>query len=132
ERKTLAGDVGLTQCGRHAAQLREQRPPRTLIERTTILAGVLFETGDCTRDERVVISHRTSVYPFCFRNARLIQFSNGLRIRIVPARSGLVDKRATGPPTSSSIRRTYLIAAAGSSTHERARAVAACQPSSRS
>ena len=36
------------------------------------------------------------------------------------SRSGLVDSSATGAPISSSIRRIYLIAVAGSSAHERA------------
>ena len=48
---------------------------------------------------------------------------------MVSSRSGLVDSSATGQPTSSSIRRTYLIACAGSSAQERAPAVGSCQPS---
>ena len=39
------------------------------------------------------------------------------------SRLGLVDISATGQPTSSSIRRTYLIACAGNWPHERAPAV---------
>ena len=42
---------------------------------------------------------------------------------MVSSRSGLVDKSATGQPTNSSTRRTYLIAAAGKSAQDRARAV---------
>ena len=62
-----------------------------------------------------------------FRYAMLYG-SNGLCIRIVSSRSGLVESKATGQPTNSSMRRTYLIAAAGSCAHERARAVGSCQP----
>ena len=54
----------------------------------------------------------------------MLYSSNGLCIRIVSSRSGLVESKATGQPTNSSMRRTYLIAAAGSCAHERARAVA--------
>ena len=42
---------------------------------------------------------------------------------------GLVDKRATGAPTSSSIRRTYFTAAPGRSFQERAPSVLSVQPS---
>ena len=48
---------------------------------------------------------------------------------MVSSRSGLVDSRATGQPTSSSTRRTYFIAWAGSCAQERALAVSAFQPS---
>ena len=46
--------------------------------------------------------------------------SKGSRIRIVSSRSGLVLSKVTGVSTSSSIRRTYLIACAGSSAQDRA------------
>ena len=41
-------------------------------------------------------------------------------MRIVSSRSGLVDSKATGQPINSSIRRTYLMASAGSCAQERA------------
>src|SRR5262249_13112856 len=117
QRQPLAGDLGLVERRLHAAQLRHQRSPRALVERTAVLAGVLVETGDSARDERLIVGHL------------LRQVSNGLRIRIVSSRSGLVDSSATGQPISSSVRRTYLMAWAGSSAHDRARAVPSCQAS---
>ena len=127
ERKALARDVGFRQGRRHAAQLGDQRRARALVERTTVLAVVLVETGDGAGYERVIISHCISAYSFRPTNSA-IYCSNGFCIRIVSSRSGLVDSSATGQPTSSSIRRTYLIACAGNSAHERARAVGSCQP----
>jgi hypothetical protein len=50
--------------------------------------------------------------------------------RMVSSRSGLVERSATGQPISSSMRRTYLIAWAGSSAQERAPAVVSDQPGS--
>ena len=46
EREALAGDVGLVERRRHAAQLREQGRTRPFVERAAVLAVVLFETGD--------------------------------------------------------------------------------------
>ena len=57
------------------------------------------------------------------------QSTNGSRTRIVSSRSGEVDSIATGHPMSSSIRRTYLIAAPGRSAHRRAPAVLPPHPS---
>lgn len=57
------------------------------------------------------------------------QPSNGSRTRIVSSRSGLVERSVTGASTSSSIRRTYFTAAAGSSAQERAPRVDPAQPS---
>src|SRR5262249_46704585 len=51
---------------------------------------------------------------------RFHRSTNGSRTNIVSSRSGLVESRATGAPINSSTRRIYLIAAAGSSAHERA------------
>ena len=53
---------------------------------------------------------------------------NGSETRIVSSRSGLVDRSVTGQRTSSSIRRTYLIAAAGMSAQLRAPALVSFQP----
>jgi hypothetical protein len=47
----------------------------------------------------------------------------------VSSRSGEVESSATGAPISSSTRRTYLIACAGSSAQERAPALEPFQPS---
>ena len=59
------------------------------------------------------------------------QVVKGSVTRMVSSRSGLVESMATGQPISSSMRRTYLIACAGSSAHERAPAVVSDQPSMR-
>src|SRR5690606_7850747 len=56
--------------------------------------------------------------------------AKGSVTRIVSSRSGLVDSIATGQPINSSMRRTYLIACAGSSAQERAPAVVSDQPGS--
>ncbi len=61
--------------------------------------------------------------------AQAAHASNGFCTRIVSSRSGLVESKAIGHPTSSSTRRTYLIACAGRSAHERALAVGSFQPS---
>ena len=116
---------------RHPAQLRDQRRARALIERAAVLAGVLFETGDGAGDERIVVGH--SGFSLSVRmtatDFRSIQFSNGLCIRIVSSRSGLVDSKATGHPTNSSIAAHIFDRLRRQSAHERARAVSACQPS---
>src|ERR1019366_722371 len=64
ERKALAGDVRFIERRRHAAQLRHQRRPRALIERTSGVAGILVETGNCTGNERVVVGHGSPAYAF--------------------------------------------------------------------
>ena len=121
QREPFAGDLRLIQRRHNAAQLRHQRRARPLIERAPVLAGVLVEPFDGAKDERVIVSHRAGV---CHA-----QVSNGLCIRIVSSRSGLVDSSATGQPINSSIRRTYLTAAPGNWAHERAFAVTSLQPS---
>src|SRR5271165_1854592 len=62
EREALAGDVGFIERGGEPAQLRKQSRARTFVERTAILAVVLFETGDGACNERVIIGHRSSAY----------------------------------------------------------------------
>jgi len=59
ERETLAGDVGLLECRRHAAQLREQRLARAFVNRAAVLAIVFFERGDGAGDQRIIVGHRT-------------------------------------------------------------------------
>src|SRR6516164_4391554 len=59
ERETLAGDVGLLECRRHAAQLREQRLARAFVNRAAVLATVFFERGDGAGDQRIIVGHRT-------------------------------------------------------------------------
>jgi hypothetical protein len=60
------------------------------------------------------------------------QSENGSRTNTVSSRSGLVDSIATGASISSSSRRMYLIAVAGSCAQERAPRVLSCQPSATS
>jgi len=64
------------------------------------------------------------------RRKQTRQSAKGSRTRIVSSRSGLVESRATGASISSSSRRMYLTAVAGSSAQERAPWVLSCQPSS--
>ena len=56
------------------------------------------------------------------------QSSKGSVTRIVSSRSGEVDTSATGQSINSSILRTYLIALAGKSAHDRAPSVLSAQP----
>jgi hypothetical protein len=58
-----------------------------------------------------------------------VQSWNGSRIRMTSSRSGLVETSATGVSMSSSMRRTYLTASAGSWAHDRAPTVEPFQPS---
>ena len=58
KRKTFTRDLGFAQRGLHAAQLGDQRRPRTLIERTALLTGSTgVQSGYGAGYERVVISH---------------------------------------------------------------------------
>ena len=143
ERQPLARDLVLVERRIDAAQLIDQRRTRALVQSAAVLAGIAVETADGAGDQWVIISHRASLcLSRCLpetssprRNAvwpRFMSFfsahSNGFFIRIVSSRSGLVDSSATGQPTSSSTRRTYLMACAGSCAQERARAVGSFQP----
>ena len=61
QRQPLAGDFGFRQRRLHAAQLRDQRGARPLIERATALAGSTgIQSGDGAGDQRVVIGHINS------------------------------------------------------------------------
>jgi hypothetical protein len=59
EREALAGDVGLLERRRHAAQLREQRVARAFVNRAAVLAIVFLERGDGAGDQRIIVGHRT-------------------------------------------------------------------------
>ena len=59
ERETLAGNVGLLERRRHAAQLREQRLACAFVNRAAVLAIVFFERGDGAGDQRIIVGHRT-------------------------------------------------------------------------
>src|SRR5262249_32427498 len=123
EREGLPRNGGLFQPGRGAAPPREEGRAGAVVDDAAVLAAVLFEPADRAGDEGIIVGHRST---------RLVlgsQASNGFCIRIVSSRSGLVDNSATGQPTSSSMRRTYLIACAGHCPPDRARAVLACHPS---
>ena len=57
ERESLPRHIGFAQGRRHAAQLRNERGPRSLVEGATRVASVFLEAGDGTGYERVVIGH---------------------------------------------------------------------------
>ena len=59
EREALAGDVRLVERRRDPAQLRKQGGTRPFVERTAVLAVVLFETGDGAGDQWIIIGHRS-------------------------------------------------------------------------
>src|SRR5450759_3342322 len=113
QRQPLARDVGFLERRLDAAQLVDQRAARALVQRTADFARVLVEAVNGACDQRMIISHWTSANS-CFLSFFRTHVSNGFFIRIVSSRSGLVESRATGHPTSSSIRRTYFIACAES------------------
>ena len=127
QRQALFGDFRFRQRRLDRTQLRHQRGPRPFVQRPTRFAGAVAEPFDSAGDERVIIGHRQSLrsVPLVFIS---IHASNGLCIRMVSSRSGLVESTAAAQPTSSSIRRTYLIACAGNSPHDRACAVFSPQP----
>ena len=137
QRQPLLGDVGFLERRLGVAQLIDQRAARALVQRAAVLAGVLLEAADGAGNQGIIVSHYLSfslntILPgkrppasgFFTRHV-----SNGLVTRIVSSRSGLVDNKATGQPTSSSIRLTYFIACAGNCAQDRARAVGSFQPS---
>ncbi len=120
-------DVGFRQRRLDRAQLRDQRGARPLVKRPAGLAGALAEPLDGAGNERLIVGHGLSLRSSS-RHFHLLMLSNGFCIRMVSSRSGLVDSSAAEQPISSSMRRTYLMAWAGSSAQERARAVFSCQP----
>ena len=127
ERQPLLGDLRFRQRRFDRAQLRDQCGARPLVKPPASFTGALLKPFYRTDDERMIVGHRLSLRsaPAFFI---LIHVSNGFCIRIVSSRSGLVDNMAAEQPISSSSRRTYLIACAGRSAHERACAVFSPQP----
>src|SRR5712671_5254539 len=72
QRQPLAGDFGFAQRRLHAAQLRDQRGARPLIERAAAFSGGTgVQSGDGAGDQRVVISHVYSI----FRAFRVVTLS---------------------------------------------------------
>src|SRR5467141_2954346 len=72
QRQPLTGDFGFAQRRLHAAQLRDQRSARPLVERAAALSGGTgVQSGDGAGDERVVISHVYSI----FRAFRVVTLS---------------------------------------------------------
>ena len=62
ERQPLAGDFGFGQRRLHAAQLRDQRRARPLVQRTAALAGRIgVQPGNGAGYQRVIISHVSSI-----------------------------------------------------------------------
>lgn len=124
ERALLPLDIAVGQRRTQGPELRHERHARTVIDRMTRRSRTRTrKVGDGAREQRLIVSHAE-----CARSPTS-QSRNGSWTRIVSSRSGLVDNSATGTPTSSSIRRTYFIACAGRSAHERALLVTPFQPS---
>src|SRR6266850_2473304 len=72
QRQPLTGDFGFAQRRLHAAQLRDQRSARPLVERAAALSGGTgVQSGNGAGDERVVISHVYSI----FRAFRVVTLS---------------------------------------------------------
>src|SRR5712671_3140389 len=72
QRQPLAGDFGFAQRRLHAAQLRDQRGARPLIERAAAFSGGTgVQSGNGAGDQRVVISHVYSI----FRAFRVVTLS---------------------------------------------------------
>src|SRR5581483_5249317 len=127
EREALFGDVRFRQRRFDRTQLRDQGGTCPFVERAARLAGILGKAVHGSRNQRVIVRHLFSLHPTPVKFIR--QPSNGLCIRIVSSRSGLVDRTATEQPINSSMRRTYLMACAGSCAQDRAPAVCSRQPS---
>jgi hypothetical protein len=74
ECEALAGNVRLVQCRGDTAQLRNQSRACALVKHAAGIAGVVFQAGNGTGNERIVICHRYSVYSFrrpefsCFKS----------------------------------------------------------------
>lgn len=76
--QALARDLGFAQGRLHAAQLRDQRRSRTLVERTPAFAGGTgVQSGNGAGNQRVVISHPC---PVC----RILRKSCYLKSNITP------------------------------------------------
>ena len=125
ERSALDLDVTVGKRRIESAQLSNQRRSRALVNCAPRFRRRIGQAFDGSGDQGIVISHWVWDGPRRFCR----QPSNGFFIRIVSSRSGEVDRSATGAPINSSTRRTYLIACAGRSAHERAPAVDPLQPS---
>src|SRR6266699_5983798 len=72
QRQPLPGDFGFAQRRLHAAQLRDQRGARPLVERAAAFSGGTgVQSGNGAGDQRVVISHVYSI----FRAFRVVTLS---------------------------------------------------------
>src|SRR5712691_6029085 len=72
QRQPLTGDFGFAQRRLHAAQLRDQRSARPLIERAAAFSGGTgVQSGNGAGDQRVVVSHVYSI----FRAFRVVTLS---------------------------------------------------------
>src|SRR5439155_5307150 len=61
QRQPFAGDLGFGERRLHAAELRDQRRARPLVERATALAGSIgVQGGNSAGNQRIVISHFNS------------------------------------------------------------------------
>ena len=97
-------------------------PPNTLASqnlRSNLLSQRYKQANQLPKSRKIIVV--SVCMTFC-------QSSKGSVTKIVSSRSGEVETSATGQSINSSILRTYLIALAGKSAHERAPSVLSLQP----
>jgi len=146
-RVSLILSVATSPSFRRCYSHNESKPPCISIEDPpllTVASGDGRRRFSCHREESRVApdpERHATVDVGCFEaggrrkpGVRLAghpapQSANGSCIKMVSSRSGLVDNRVTGAPISSSTRRMYLMAVAGSRPQDRAPRVLWRQPS---
>ena len=97
-------------------------PPKNLVSqnlRSNLLSQRYKQANQLPKSIKIIVV--SVCMTFC-------QSSKGSVTKIVSSRSGEVETSATGQSINSSILRTYLIALAGKSAHERAPSVLSLQP----
>ena len=97
-------------------------PPKNLASqnlRSNLLSQRYKQANQLSKSIKIIVV--SVCMTFC-------QSSKGSVTKIVSSRSGEVETSATGQSINSSILRTYLIALAGKSAHERAPSVLSLQP----
>src|SRR5262249_20559222 len=86
ERKALARHVRFAQRRRDAAQLRDERRARSLVERAAGVAGVPFQAGNSAGNERVVVGHIPRLHLTCGEPAT--SFRTGYALESCPRAPG--------------------------------------------
>ncbi len=97
-------------------------PPKNLVSqnlRSNLLSQRHKQANQLPKSIKIIVVSVCMTY---------CQSSKGSVTKIVSSRSGEVETSATGQSINSSILRTYLIALAGKSAHERAPSVLSLQP----